>query len=122
MNVTSDRLLSALGLVATGCEEWVQSGIFARGVLVRFRQWLRGLPPERENLALSIARIAAHTGTNSGAVVNGIALDEKSKPSVESLLIFYAGLDPLLFPADLVQIATEKLRVHGGPRYTGPWP
>src|SRR5206468_1336659 len=82
MTVTADRLRNALGLVERACEEWVEVGLFGRGVLTRFRQWLGGLPPDREDLALSIARMGAQITAGSGALVNGIALDEKSKPSV----------------------------------------
>ena len=120
--VTADRLRNALALVESACEEWVDLGLFSHGVLVRFRQWRSGLPSSLEGLAGEIARMAAQTQKGTGAVVNGVALDEKSQPSVESLMLFYSAQQPLLFPNELVQAAKAKLNVHSGPRYTGPWP
>jgi hypothetical protein len=79
---------NALGLVERKCEEWIQAGRFAPGVLTRFRQWMSGLPADRESLALAIARMAAHTQAGSGTQVNGVALDESAQPSVESLVLF----------------------------------
>jgi hypothetical protein len=120
--VTADRLLNALALIETTCEEWVELGFFGHGVLVRFRQWKSGLSECRENLAIDIARMAAQTQKGSGALINGVALDEQAKPSIESMVLFYAAKEPVLFPSELVQAAKAKLSVHSGPRYTGPWP
>jgi hypothetical protein len=113
---------NALGLVERKCEEWIQVGLFAPRVLTRFRQWMGGLPADRESLALAIARMAAQTQAGSGAQVNGVALDESAQPSVESLVLFYSALEPHLFPDELVHVAEAKLSVHSGPRYIGPWP
>jgi hypothetical protein len=120
--VTADRMRSALGLVEATCEEWVDLGLFPHGVLVRFRQWKSGLPERREDLAVDIARMAAQTQKGSGALINGVALDEQSRPSVESLVLFYARQEPLLFPPELVLVTKAKLKAHSGPRYMGPWP
>lgn len=37
-----------------------------------------------------------------GSLINGIILDEPSKPSVESLVLFYAAQGPQRFPHELV--------------------
>ena len=120
--VTEDRLRKALGVVEATCEQWVERGLFPHGVLVRFRQWKSGLPERKKELATGIARMAAQTHKGSGALINGIALDERSMPSVESLVLFYAMREPVLFPSELVEVVKVKLRVHSGPRYVGPWP
>ena len=122
MPVTADHLRAALALVERACDEWVAVGFFAPGVLTRFRQWISGLPPDRDGLALAIAQMAAQGHAGSGALVNGVAADEMAQPSVEGLVLHYAALETSLFPLALVQVVRVKLSVHSGPRYTGPWP
>jgi hypothetical protein len=122
MTVTGDRLRAALLTVRQATEQWVHLGVFQRGVLTRLEQWISGLPADRDALAKAIAEMAAKLGTNTGADVNGVALDERAMPSLESLVLHYAGLDPRLFPAELVALVQGKLSVHQGPRYVGSWP
>ena len=120
--VTVEQLHQALEVVRRATVEFVDHEFFVRGVLTRFDQWRGGLPNERESLAHAITHLAAQWGTGTGADVNGVALDEKGEPSLESLVLHYAELDQDLFPRPGVAAIREKLAVHGGPLYSGPWP
>jgi hypothetical protein len=120
--VTTERLCRALGVIRLACEEFVDKKYFQRGVLTRFNQWIMTLPCDRKNLALSIANMASKTDIRSGAAINGIALNEKGKPSLESLVLHYDSLGQGLFPKEAVLRVRVKLSVHNGPRYEGPWP
>ena len=122
MIVTGDCLRVALVTVERATEQWVQVGMFKRGVLTRLEQWISGLPDGRDPLAKAIAEMAAKVGTNTGADINGVALDERAMPSLESLVLHNARLEPSLSPSELVASVQAKLRLHQGPRYLGPWP
>jgi predicted MFS family arabinose efflux permease len=99
MTVTADCLRAALVAVQHATEQWVRTGIFQHGVLIRLKLWTSELPDDREQLAAAIAEMAAKVGTNTGAVINGVALDERAMPSLESLVLYYAKLEPSIFPS-----------------------
>jgi len=120
--VTTARLCRALGVIRLACEEFVDKKYFQPGVLTRFNQWIIGLPNDRNNLAIEIGYKAAQYGSGTGADINGIALDAKGKPSLESLVLHYDSLEQGLFPKEAVVRVRVKLSVHNGPRYEGPWP
>src|SRR5881397_3567199 len=122
MSDTSVRLTQALMLVRRATEEFVKEGYFQRGVLTRLDRWVGGFPSERGALAQEISALASKREADTGADINGVALDERAKPSLESLALHYALLEPELFPIEAVRLVQEKLASHGGPRYNGPWP
>ncbi len=120
--VTVDQLHRALAMVQEACADFIRLGYFQPGVCTRFDQWIYMLPQDRKNLAQQMAFKAAQHDTNTGADVNGIALDQSGKPSLESLVLFYDQQEPGLFSPEAVALVKQKLLPHGGPRYTGPWP
>jgi hypothetical protein len=120
--LVEDRLMDALRLVQEASKEFVQLGFFEKGVLARLNLWVSGLPTDRRAKANEIARMAAKTDTGTGADINGVALDEVAKPSLESLVLHYDDQEPGLFPQDVIAKIERKLAIHRGPRYLGPWP
>ncbi len=120
--ITAEQLRNAVGLVRQATAEFVEMGFFQRGVLARLDMWIHGLPTDRSELAKAITQLAGQWGGGTGADVNGVALNEAEKPSLESLVLHYAGQEPDLFPRPGVAAIREKLAPHGGPRYAGPWP
>jgi len=120
--VTVEQLHRALYFVRVATVEFVDFQFFQSGVLVRLDQWIRGLPNDRVDMARSIALMAGQRYSGTGADINGVALDEKGKPSLESLVLHYDKKDPGLFPETVLLAIREKLAVHNGPRYLGPWP
>jgi len=120
--VTAEQLHYALAVIRFACEEFVDKKYFQPGVLTRFNQWIRTLPWDRRNLALSIADMASKTDIRTGAAINGIALNEKGKPSLESLVLHYVSLEVELLSKEKVDSIKRKLSIHNGPRYLGPWP
>lgn len=120
--VTTEQLYRALAVVRIATVEFVELGFFESGVLVRLDQWIRGLPKDRNDLAINIALMAAQRYSGTGADINGIALDEKGKPSLESLVLHYDMVEPGLFPETCVVSIREKLFIHNGPKYKGSWP
>ena len=120
--VTSARLTQALMVLRRATKEFVGEGYFQRGVLTRLDQWIGGLPTERAALAQEISALASKREAGTGADINGVALDERGKPSLESLVLHYALSEPELFPIEAVRLVRGKLASHGGPRYNGPWP
>ena len=120
--VTSNELRQALAVVRKATEQFVREGYFERGVLTRLDKWMSGLPEEKSALSHAIAGMAARQNTGTGADINGVALDERSSPSLESLVLHYADLEKDLFPGELLNSIRHKLADHRGPRYSGPWP
>lgn len=120
--VTVEQLQSALFLVRVATVEFVDLRFFQPGVLARLDKWIRGLPNERLDLAVSIALMAGQRYSGTGADINGVALDERGKPSLESLVLHYNRVESGLFPESALVPIREKLAVHNGPRYLGPWP
>lgn len=120
--MTIEQLRGALYVVRVATVEFVDLHFFQRGVLVRLYQWIRGLPNNQVDMARSIALMAGQKYSGTGADINGIALDEKGKPSLESLVLHYDKKEPGLFPETALVSIREKLAVHNGPRYLGPWP
>ena len=120
--LTAERLIKALGIVRIAAKEFVEDGLFGPGILARYEQWIKGLPKDRENLAYEIAVMAGKKASGTGADVNGVALDEMSKPSLESLVLYYASIEEVLFPEQAILAIKEKLKIHRGPKYLGPWP
>jgi hypothetical protein len=120
--VTVEQLHRALYVVRVATVEFVELRFFQPGVLARLDKWIRGLPNERVDLAMNIALMAGQRYSGTGADINGVALDEKGKPSLESLVLHYEGIEPGLFPESALVSIQEKLAVHNGPRYLGPWP
>ena len=120
--VTEEQLHRALYVVRVATVEFVDLYFFQPGVLVRLDQWIRGLPNNRVDMARSIALMAGQKYSGTGADINGVALDERGKPSLESLVLHYEGIEPGLFPESALVSIQEKLAVHNGPRYLGPWP
>jgi len=53
--------------------------------------------------------MASRQGT--GTDMNGVALDERSKPSLESLVLHYAQLDPKLFSSEAVRLILGNLQL-----------
>jgi hypothetical protein len=120
--VTVEQLHRALYVVRVATVEFVDLDFFQPGVLVRLDKWIRGLPNERVDLATNIALMAGQRFSGTGADINGVALDEKGKPSLESLVLHYDAQEPGLFPEDVLASVRSKLAIHNGPRYLGPWP
>ncbi len=120
--VTIERLLKALSLVMGACEEFVQLGYFQPGVQTRFDQWIRGLPKDRKLMTIEIGRMAEKQHSGTGADINGVALDERGKPSLESLTLHYNAEEPGLFDPAIMQSVQGKLAAHNGPRCRVPWP
>ena len=120
--VTVEQLHRALYVVRVATVEFVDLHFFQPGVLVRLDKWIRGLPNERVDLATNIALMAGQRYSGAGADINGVALDEKGKPSLESLVLHYDKKEPGLFPETALVSIREKLAVHNGPRYVAPWP
>ncbi len=120
--VTVEQLHRALYVVRVATVEFVDLRFFQPGVLARLDKWIRGLPNERVDLAISIALMAGQRYSGTGADINGIALDERGKPSLESLVLHYDRIEPGLFPESALISVREKLASHNGPRYLGPWP
>lgn len=120
--VTAEQLHRALYVVRVATVEFVDLRFFQPGVLARLDKWIRGLPNDRVDIARSIALMAGQKYSGTGADINGIALDEKGKPSLESLVLHYDKKEPGLFPETALVPIREKLAVHNGPRYVGPWP
>lgn len=100
----------------------MQKGFFVKGVLTRFEFWIKGLPEDKRELAFKIALMAGQQYAGTGADVNGVALDQLCKPSLESLVLHYAKEEDDLFPIEALMSITEKLKGHQGPKYKGPWP
>lgn len=120
--VTLMQLQLAIEVVRIATLRFVDLGFFKSGVLTRLDQWIHNLPNTRQELARQIALKAAQTNTGTGADINGVALDERGNPSLESLVLHYEELEPGLFPYELVAVILRKLDAHGGPRFAGPWP
>ena len=120
--VTAEQLLHALANVRRASKDFLDLGYFQPGVLARLEQWINGLPSDRKELATQIALMAGTQHGGTGADVNGVALDQAGKPSLESLVIHYDLQESGLFPEEAVASVREKLAMHNGPRYTGPWP
>jgi hypothetical protein len=120
--VTVQQLQDTLNLVRGACKEFVQLKYFQHSVLTRFEQWINGLPRDRDALATEIARMAEKQQSGTGADVNGVALDEEEKPSLESMVLYYSTQERGLFPLNAVHAIQKKLMVHNGPRYAGTWP
>ena len=109
-------------VVRRATEEFVREGHSQRGVLTSLDRLIGGLPSQRGALAQEISALASKREAGTGADINGVALDERAKPSLESLVLHYALLEPELFPTDAVRFVREKLASHGGHRYKRPWP
>jgi len=120
--VTVEQLHRALYVVRVATVEFVDLRFFQPGVLARLDRWISGLPSERVALAISISLMAGQKYSGTGADINGVALDEKGKASLESLVLHYDRLELGLFPESTLVPIREKLAVHHGPRYLGPWP
>ena len=122
MQVSARQLRDAVRLVRHATQEYVERGFFAAGVLTRLDQWIANLPDGLQELADALARKAAQKNTGSGADINGVALDQGERPSLEALVLHYDAESPGLFAPDAVLKVREKLASHGGPAYNGPWP
>jgi hypothetical protein len=66
--------------------------------------------------------MAGQCNSGTGADINGVALDQAGKPSLEYLVLHYSTMEPALFPQEAINSIKGKLKYHNGPRYTGPWP
>src|SRR5438034_10910732 len=92
--VTSVRLTQALMVLRRATKEFVREGYFQRGVFTRLHRWIGGLRSERGALAQEISALASKREAGTGADINGVALDERGKPSHESLVHHYALSEP----------------------------
>lgn len=120
MAITRQQLCQALDLVELATKELVEARVFHHAVLNRLRQTVR--PADLKALAAKICRKASTTKTSSTKGMNGVALDQRGKASLESLVLHYASQAPDLFPPVSVQMIRCKLSGHNGPRFQGPWP
>ena len=106
--VEKARLETALKVVRAATEEWVRVGFFQRGVLLRLDQWMAGLPDDRDGLAQAIGDMAGKMRSNTGADINGVALDESAKPSLESLVLHCSARDETLFSHSAINAADRN--------------
>lgn len=120
MAVTRQQLCQALDLVEAATKELVAVGVFHHAVLTRLRQTAR--PANLEALSTKIWKKASTTRTPTSRRMNGVALDQRGKASLESLVLHYAQQSPELFPPASVQMIRNKLSGHNGPKFRGPWP
>lgn len=121
MPVTRDQLCKALDHVEEATADLVGDGTFHHAVLTRLKQWQR--PDDVKDLAKKIISKAARTRLKgSGAGMNGTILDQRERASIESLVLYYNGIDSRLFDQSKVQLVRKKLAGHNGPRFRGPWP
>jgi hypothetical protein len=120
--VTRQQLCQALDLVEVATKELVDDKTFHHSVLTRLRQWHR--PDNLKALTKEISRKAASPPRKGagGAGMNGLTLDERGKPSLESLLLHYAEVDAGLFPEAAVDSVRNKFGPRDGPKFHGPWP
>lgn len=122
MTITRQQLCQTLDRVDDATADLVRDRVFHHGVLTRLRRWHR--PDDLKALAKKItlkAKSPPRDGT-SGAGMNGMTLDKLGKPSLESLVLHYAGVDPTLFPRGAVEAVRSKFAPHDGPKFRGPWP
>jgi len=121
---TAESMRKALQVVVVASEGFRRQGFFERGVLNRLNQWIACLPRDHRGFVSAVVQKAAATDTGAGADINGVALDEQSMPSLESLVLHYAEQDPDLFKGleNLIEQTRAKLAPHSGPKYLGPWP
>jgi len=120
--VTRQQLCQALDRVEAATKDLVDDKTFHHSVLTRLRQWHR--PDNLEALTKGISRKASSPPRKGagGAGMNGLTLDKRGKPSLESLLLHYAEVDDDLFPKAVVDSVRSKFGPSDGPKFRGPWP
>jgi hypothetical protein len=122
MPVTWQQLCQALDRVEEATADLVADRTFHHGVLTRLRLWQRPDDLKALTKKISVKAKSPLRTAPGGAGMNGVTLDKRGKPSLESLVLHYAEVDAGLFPQTAVEAVRSRFTPHHGPRFRGPWP